>query len=420
MVKRLTIGLLLMFFISGIAYSQTINIGMNYPKTGPYHNSIGLPHLQAAEMTVEEINASGGIAGKKINLIIRDTQSKADIAKANVEEMIDKHDCKMILGGDSSGAVIAGGQAARAKDRIFFGTMTYSNDTTGVDGHKYMFRECYNSWMAARVLSHYLRENYLMGKRYFYITTDNTWGWTTESSIRKFSNTSNNRIHKGTLIPFPTATMNDFKNAAEEAEKSGANLMVVILFGTDMTNMLQLLHDSGIKKKMDAIVVPNLDLPMAVELGPEIMEGVLGTLPWAWNIPYQYDYPKGIRFVEKYAAKYKTYPSSAAASVYTALYQYKDAVERAGTFDSKPVISSLENHRFTLLKDEQIWRDFDHQCVQTVYAVRCKPADVVRKDKFNQDFFEVVNTMSGMEAAIDKFNWERSRERAGQPTELQF
>ncbi len=150
------------------------------------------------------------------------------------------------------------------------------------------------------------------------------------------------------------------------------------------------------------------------------MEGVVGALPWCWNIPYIYGYDKGKAFVEKFAKRYDFYPSTSAASAYTILYQYKDAVERAKTFETKAVIAALEGHRFTLLKDEQMWRKFDHQCIQTVYAVKCKPAEEVSADKFKQDYFDIINKMSGEEAAITEERWTEARKKANKPPALEW
>jgi ABC-type branched-subunit amino acid transport system substrate-binding protein len=138
------------------------------------------------------------------------------------------------------------------------------------------------------------------------------------------------------------------------------------------------------------------------------------------NVPYKYNYPKGKEFVEKFTKMYNSHPSSSAASAYTVLYQYKDAVERAGTFASKKVIEALEGHTFVSLKDEQKWRAFDHQAIQSVYTVRCKPAEEVRKDKLKEDYFEILYKMDGEEAARTEEQWLKIRKDAGKPAELEF
>jgi branched-chain amino acid transport system substrate-binding protein len=411
---------LLIFILIGCAtvHAQIVQIGLNYPQTGPYSVQ-GEAQLKAAKMALEEINAQGGILGRKINLIVRDSKSKADVSKRNVEELIDKENCAMIFGGSSSAVAIEGGKAAKSRNTLYFGTLTYSNATTGKDGHLFMFRECYNAWMGAKALSHYLREKYLAGRKYFYITANYTWGWTTEKSIRKFSYTMNERRHQRVYTPFPGATEKDFISALKKAKLVKPDVLVLVLFGKDMAKALNLAYDMGIKDRVQAVVVPNLTLGMAESSGPKIMEGVIGALPWCWKVPYIYDYQKGKDFVEKFVRRYGNYPSTSAASAYTILYQYRDAVTRAGTFSTKAVIAALEDHKFTSLKDEQIWRKFDHQCLQTVYTVRCKSEEEVTRDKFKQDYFDIIATMDGVTAAKTKEEWIQERREAGMPLVLE-
>jgi hypothetical protein len=101
------------------------------------------------------------------------------------------------------------------------------------------------------------------------------------------------------------------------------------------------------------------------------------------------------------------------------MYEYKAAVERAGTFDSAAVIKALEGHEYQLLKDRQVWRAFDHQSVQTVYAVKCKPEGFVLKDKYNQDYFEILSSLPGDKAVRTRAEWNATREAAGKLTHLE-
>jgi ABC-type branched-subunit amino acid transport system substrate-binding protein len=112
-------------------------------------------------------------------------------------------------------------------------------------------------------------------------------------------------------------------------------------------------------------------------------------------LPYQYGYQGGIEFVERFAERYQAYPSSSAASTYSVLFQYKAAVERAQSFDSEAVIRALEGHQYSMLKDPQEWRAFDHQNVQSVQVVRVNNRDVALQDQFNEDFFEILMSIPG-------------------------
>lgn len=409
-------GTLLVFLLSvASAGAAVVKVGLNYPKTGPYSVQ-GLDQWRAAELAVAEINASGGILGQKVEIIWRDSKSKKTIAPANVNELIDEG-AKMVFGGPASSVAVAAGKVCQERGVPFFGTLTYSTATTGKEGRRHTFRECYNAWMGAKALASFLKENYA-GKKFFYITADYTWGWTTEASVRKFSATEDKSKHKGVLTPFPGAKDADFKKALSFAKMVKPDVLVLVLFGKDMSTAVRHATAMGMKKNMQ-IVVPNITLGMAEGGSPKVMEGVIGALPWTWKVPYKYNYPKGIAFVENFAAKYGRYPSTSGASAYTILYEYKAAVERAGTFDSAAVIKALEGHTYTLLKDQQTWRDFDHQSVQTVYAVRCNPQAVVLKDKYKLDYFEILSALPGEDAVRTRTEWDAVRAAAGKPTHLE-
>jgi ABC-type branched-subunit amino acid transport system substrate-binding protein len=149
------------------------------------------------------------------------------------------------------------------------------------------------------------------------------------------------------------------------------------------------------------------------------MSGVIGAVPWFWKVPYQYDYSRGKEFVENFARRFNRYPSTSAASAYTILYEYKAAAERAGSFESARVIKALEGHKYQLLKDQQEWRRFDHQSVQTVYVVRGNPADVVLKNKYHLDYFEIIDSLPGSQAFITRNEWNDVRKSANKSIYLE-
>jgi len=403
--------------VSG-AFAEEVAIGLNYPKTGPYSVQ-GLDQLRAAMLALEEINTTGGILGKKIGIVWRDSQSKVDVTKANVAELIDRDGAVMVFGGSSSGVAIAAGEVCREKGVIFFGTLTYSTATTGIRGNRNSFRECYNSWMGAKAIASYLQTNFPAPKnKYFYITADYTWGHTTESSMRHFTSTGDKDVHRGIRTPFPNASESHFRKAVAFAKMVNPDVLVLVLFGKDMSTAIRMATVMGLKSRIQ-IVVPNLTLGMAEGGGPKVMEGVIGALPWCWRVPYAYNYSRGIEFVEKFVEKHNRYPSTSGASAYTIMYQYKEAVERAGTFDAPAVIRTLEDHAYVSLKDGQTWRGFDHQSVQTVYSVKCKPEREVLKDRFKLDYFEIIGSIPGEYAVRTREEWNAERVAAGKLPELE-
>lgn len=402
---------LLLLATSGFA-EEKVTIALNYPETGPYAKQ-GLEQWRAAELARLEINADGGILGKKIEFRLYDSRTNMKVTTRNVIDAIDNGGARMVFGGLSSAVAIAAARVCKSRKTLYFGATT-SNTNTCEEASRYSFRGYYNAWMIAKCLANYMRRNF-KGKKYFYITADYTWGWTTEASIRKFSGTEDKAVHKGIRTPFPSK---DFRRALKIARRSKPDVLVLILFGQEMATAIRQATAMGMKDEMQ-IVVPALSIGVAERGTPEAMEGVVGVVPWAWNIPFKYNFKRGTEFVDKFTNRYNRYPSTISYGSYTNLHEYRNAVERAGTFEPAAVIKALEGHEFQLLKDKEKWRAFDHQSIQTVYLVRCKPAEDVLKDRYNLDYFEVIGSMPGEIAARTRAEWNAARRAAGLPLSLE-
>ncbi len=413
--RKLLVALLVLLVSTATVAAETLKLGLNYPQTGRYKDQ-GLQQRLGAFLAVEEINAAGGILGRQLELVIRDTRGDPARGARNTAELIDRQGVAMVFGGSSSAVAIASGEAARDRDRLYFGTLTYANETTGAAGHTHMFREPYNAWMSAKALGQYMNEAF-SGKKHFYITADYNWGWSTEESMRRFTSTTDKQGHPGVLTPFPQAYIADFKSALEQARDSGAEVLVMVLFGDDMVRALTLAYEMGLKDRMQ-VVVPNITLGMARQVGPTIMEGVIGAAPWTWQVPFKYGFTRGQEFVTSFSSRYEMMPSSSAASAYSIVYQYKDAVERARSTDTAALIKALEGHRYQFLKDEQEWRAFDHQNVQTVYVVKSRPRNEVVAGDLGDDYFEIVHRMAGVDAAQTLAEWQQERRQANKPLTL--
>jgi branched-chain amino acid transport system substrate-binding protein len=102
----LAIGLIAMPVQPAKAQSDTYKIGLVSSLTGP-GAFLGDPFSRAAKMAVERANAAGGINGKKIDLIVYDTEASADKTLVFVKKLISEDKVSAILGPDFSGTVRA-------------------------------------------------------------------------------------------------------------------------------------------------------------------------------------------------------------------------------------------------------------------------------------------------------------------------
>ncbi len=392
---------------------QPVRLGINYPLTGPYSVE-GLDQIRAARMAVDEINYSGGLLGRPLELLTRDSSSDVLLTEINVHELIDAK-CVMIFGGASSAVAITAAGICQQHQILFFGTLTYSTATTLENAHRVSFRECNDSWMAAQLMANWLNSRF-RGKRYFYITADYTWGWTSEESLRQVTYTQDSQKHPRVLTPLGTM---DFSAALREAAIYKPDVLVLVLFGKDLAHALKRAAEMGLSQTCQ-IVVPNLTLGMAERAGAKALSGVVGTLPWTWKVPYLENSLSGQEFVEKYERRYRRYPSTAGASAYSIVYEYKAAVERAGTTRTAAVVRALEGHSYSLLKDEQTWRALDHQNVQTMYMVRGNSEYDILNDPLRQNYFSIIGRMEGKELVRKEGEWKRLRKEAGLPERLEL
>jgi branched-chain amino acid transport system substrate-binding protein len=90
----------LLLIVAGTALAQTaqppIRIGSTLALTGPLA-ATSLVHKVVGEIYVEELNKRGGLLGRKVEWIVRDDQSKADLARTLYEQLVtaDKVDLLM-------------------------------------------------------------------------------------------------------------------------------------------------------------------------------------------------------------------------------------------------------------------------------------------------------------------------------------
>ena len=414
MIRMLTVLTLWVASTISALAADPILIGLNYPRTGHYKEE-GLAQMRGALLAIEEINAQGGLLGQPIKLLSKDTASRPEKAIRNVEKLVEEG-AVMLFGSVSSAVAIAASERARQLNTLYFATIGYSNDVTGKNGHRYVFRESTSATMTGRALGKYLSEK-MPGKTYFYVTADYTWGHSSEQALRENTNSTDTNKYQGVLLPFPTAKQSDYSATLKQAQASGADIVALVLYGHDLVRAMRTAETMGLTKKVQ-IIAPNLTQSVIEQAGPGLMAGVIGTEHWLWRAPELENSEAGLAFVENFNKAYELYPPSAAASAYTVVKQWADAVTRSKSLNSEAVIKALEGHDYTLLKDAAQWRAFDHQNVQTVYVVQANTRKDVMAHPSKQDYFKILERVEASQAAQSQEQWQEERAKAGKSNKL--
>lgn len=87
--NRITLLALGLGFCLAAQAADPITLGLNYPRTGSYKEE-GLAQMRGALLAIDEINQGGGVLGRPLQLISRNTASRPDKAIANVDKMADE------------------------------------------------------------------------------------------------------------------------------------------------------------------------------------------------------------------------------------------------------------------------------------------------------------------------------------------
>ena len=385
--------------------AEPIKIGLNYPRTGNYKDE-GLELRRGALLAVEEINRAGGVLGRPLQLLSENTASRAAQARDNVDLFADQG-ARMVFGGATSEEAMAAGQRARERGLLYFATLSYANEVTGQAGHRYLFRESNSAWMSARVLGEYLSWHQPR-QHYHYILIDDAWGRSMENALRQATGSSDRARHGRSVLPSGVVSRAQYRSVLAKAQASEADILVLVLLGDNLQRSMRLVHNLGLKENMQ-IIVPNLTKSVVQNAGPLVMEGVIGTEAWTWELPRLDNNPDGQRFVQRYIDAHQEYPGSTSASAYSVVKQWSAAVQRSQSLDSEKLIRALEGHSYSLLKDQQQWRAFDHQNVQSIYAVRVRKRDEIMSDPFKQNYFEIIHRMAGDQAAPSLDDWQQER-----------
>jgi ABC-type branched-subunit amino acid transport system substrate-binding protein len=148
---------------AGTAFAQEpIKIGAMYPLTGG-GAVYGVPAMAGHQLAVEELNAKGGIMGRKIESIERDDKMNPSAASSTMKELITKDKADIIVGGLSSAVGLAMSEVSKQEKVVYISTIPKTIQMTTDKLHKYVFRTASNTDFEGDTMS-MLAGRYKLGK----------------------------------------------------------------------------------------------------------------------------------------------------------------------------------------------------------------------------------------------------------------
>ena len=289
-------------------------------------------------LAVEEINANGGILGKKIELITEDSRSTTQDAGLAAQKLISKDEVAVLLGEVSSSLSLVAAPIAE-REQVPMVTPASTNPAVTVDENgtvrDYVFRICFIDPFQGRVMARFAYDN--LGARRVAILADNA----NDYSVGLANNFREAFTEMGGEVVFETAyeaKQVDFRSQLTSIRNANIDAVYVPGYYTEVSLIAEQARDLGITQPL--LGGDGWDSPELTK-GQKFADALEGT--YFSNHYTVEDTTAHVREVtEKYQAKYGEAPGAMSALGYDAMYIVKDAIERAGSADPKAIRDALE------------------------------------------------------------------------------
>jgi branched-chain amino acid transport system substrate-binding protein len=291
-----------------------------------------------ALLAIDEINAKGGILGRKIELKQYDTQTNPGTARAQMQKAIDEEPYA-VLGPIFSGIVkVSATIAAQAETPQFMGGE--ASDLTQ-QGNAYLFRTSFGQQVSMPKIANYMRD-VVKAKSVAMIWVNNDFG---KGGRDNFIKEMNARGIKVAADISTESGQTDFAADVVKAKAANADALFVYTNEEESARFLREARKQGIAVPL--IGETTLLGQKVIDLAGEAANGARGHVGLSADIPV----PAVQEFKTRFNARFKYVPDHNGIKGYTGVYAIRYATEKLGKFDRKALAASL--HGMTISpKDE--------------------------------------------------------------------
>jgi branched-chain amino acid transport system substrate-binding protein len=273
-------------------------------------------------MAADEVNAAGGINGRKIKILTEDDQSKSEEAVTAVQKLISQNQVVAVLGEVASSSSIAAAPICQSS-KVPMITPSSTNPEVTKKGD-YIFRMCFTDDYQGHSMADYVAKT--LGVKTAAILTDVKNDYSVflgRDFERRFTEDGGKIVAKASYSNGDS----DFRSQLTSIKPSNPQILWVPGYYTDVGQIAQQARDLGITAPLvggDGWVSPKL-----VEIGGKALEGCY------YGNHYSYDDPSPVvrNFVDKYKQRFGANPDGMAALAYDTMHVLADALKRAKKLD---------------------------------------------------------------------------------------
>ncbi len=362
--KKLIGATALVSLMAPLAHAQgVIKIGeINSYKAQPAFLE---PYKKGMDLAIEEINAAGGVNGKKLELIIRDDNATPGDAVRAAEELFSREKVDVLTGSFLSHIGLALADFAKQKKVFFLASEPLTDKIVWQNGNRYTYRLRTSTYMQVAML---VPEAVAMKKKRWAIVYPNyEYGQSAAASFKELLKAAQPDVEFVAEQAPPLGKV-DSGSVVQAMADAKPDAIFNVLFGADLAKFVREGNTRGLFKGRDVVSLLTGEPEYLDPLKEETPNGwVVTGYPW-----YGIQTPEHKAFYNAYNSKYKDYPRLGSVVGYSAIKSLAEGMKKAKSTETEKMIAAFKGLSVMTPLGAAIYRAQDNQSTMGVYVGRTK------------------------------------------------
>ena len=321
------------------------------------------PYKKGIELAVEEVNAAGGVLGRKIEVVSRDDNGNPGDAVRVAEELLSREGVSLLFGTFPSNVGLAVADFAKQRKVLFIAAEPLTDKIVWDNGNAYTFRLRTSTYMQTAML---IPDAVKLNKKRWAIVYPNyEYGQAATAAFKKLLSAKQPGVEFVTEQAVPLGKI-DGGAVAQALADAKPDAIFSSLFGPDLAKFVREGQQRGIFKGVEVF---NL---LAGE--PEYLDPLKEEAPDGWYVtgyPWsEIKTPEHTKFITAYQAKFKDYPRLGSVVGYATVMSAVAAIKKAGALDTDKLVAASSGLTVLTPFGEVTYRPLDHQSTMGAYVGR--------------------------------------------------
>ena len=323
------------------------------------------PYKKGMELAIEEINAAGGVNGKKVQLIIRDDNANPGDAVRAAEELVSREKVDVLTGSFLSHVGLALTDFAKQKKFFFLAAEPLTDKIVWQNGNRYTFRLRASTYMQVAML---VPEAAAMKKKRWAVVYPNyEYGQSAAASFKSLLKAAQPDVEFVAEQAPPLGKV-DSGSVVQALADARPDAIFNVLFGADLSKFVREGNTRGLFKGREVVSLLTGEPEYLDPLKEEAPNGwVVTGYPW-----YGIQTPEHKAFFLAYHGKYKDYPRLGSVVGYSAIKSLAEGMKKARSTDTEKLITAFRGLKVSTPFGLVVYRPEDHQSTMGAYVGRTK------------------------------------------------